>query len=143
MRRTIIGILCCLTLAACTIAPDTVVMKDVDVSNWKESVSVEFNNDSEQVRNLSITLHVNSRFQAEQIALQVKMYSPDSLYHVEQVHLPCAVEWSQPTASSIDIELPYRQGVRLKCKGKYLFEITPLTSIAGVEAAGINFQANK
>ena len=143
MHRIILGILCCFALSACSIAPDTVVMKDVDVNSWNEAISVEFNNDTEQERDLSIALHVNSLFDTNKIALQIKMYSPDSLYHVEQVHLPCIVEWSQPTASCADIELPYRQNVRLRCKGKYIFEITPLTSIAGVEAAGINFKADK
>ena len=143
MHRIILGILSCFALSACSIAPDTVVMKDVNVSDWSEAVSIEFNNDSEQERNLSIALHVNSHFEAKQIALQIKTFSPDSLYHTEQVSLPCTAYLSQTTARAVDVEIPYRCNVSLRHKGKYIFEITPLESIAGVEAAGINFQADK
>lgn len=145
MRRIIWGILCgvMVSLSSCSIMPDVVVMKDVDVNDWHEAISLEWENNSEQERDLSIMLHVNSLFNAEQIALQIKIYSPDSLYHIEQVVLPCTAELSQTTARAIDVEIPYRRNVSLKHKGKYIVEITPLESIAGVEAAGINFQADK
>ena len=145
MRRIVWGILCgvMVSLSSCSVMPDMVVMKDVDVNNWHEPISLEWENNSEQVRDLSIMLHVNSLFDAQQIALQIKIYSPDSLYHTEQVVLPCTAELSQTTARATDVEIPYRRNVSLKHKGKYIVEITPLECISGVEAAGINFQADK
>ena len=145
MRRVLVGILCCIvaSLSSCNVVPDMVVMKDVNVNDWHEAVTLEFDNNTEQICDLNIMLHINSRFDAQQIALQIKMFSPDSLFHTEQVLLPSPVEWSKPTASSTDMEIPYRRNVSLRHKGKYIFEITPLEDISGVEAAGINFQANK
>ncbi len=139
----VIGIVCLIiTLSACSIMPDKVVMRDVDVNNWHKTISLEFDNKTEQERDLSIMLHVNSRYEAKNIALQIKMYSPDSLCYSEEVFLPSSIEWHLPTASSTDVEIPYRHNVSLKHKGKYMFEITPLECISGVEAAGINFQKN-
>jgi hypothetical protein len=143
MRQLVVGILCCVaaTLSACNIAPDDVVMTDVNVRKWHKTATLEYDNSSEQERNLSIILHINNRFEAEHIDLQIKMFSPDSLFYTEDVHLKSAIEWSLPAAKSTDIEIPYRRNVSLMHKGKYTIHITPLESIRGVESVGMNFMA--
>jgi hypothetical protein len=143
MRKLVVGILCCVaaTLSACNITPDDVVMTDVNVRKWHKTATLEYDNSSEQERNLSIILHINNRFEAEHIDLQIKMFSPDSLFYTEDVHLKSAIEWSLPTSKSTDIEIPYRRNVSLMHKGTYTIQITPLESIRGVESVGMNFMA--
>lgn len=143
MRKLVVGILCCVaaTLSACNITPDDVVMTDVNVRNWHKTATLEYNNSSEQERNLSIILHINNHFEAEHIDLQIKMFSPDSLFFTEDVYLKSAIEWSLPASKSTDIEIPYRRNVSLMHKGKYTIQITPLESIRGVESVGMNFMA--
>lgn len=144
MRKKVAGILCCVvaTLSACSITPDNIVMTDVNVRNWHKTATLEYDNDSEQERNLSIMLHINSRYEAEHLDLQIKIFSPDSLFFTEEMHLDSATEWDLPTSKSTDIEIPYRRNVRLLHNGKYTVQITPLSKISGVEAVGMNFMAD-
>ncbi len=144
MRKKVAGILCCVvaTLSACSIAPDYVVMTDVNVRSWHKTATLEYVSDSEQERNLSIMLHINSRYEAEHLDLQIKMFSPDSLFFTEEVHLSSTPHRNLPASKSIDVEIPYRRNVRLLHSGKYTVQITPLGTISGVEAVGMNFMAD-
>ena len=144
MRKIVVGILCCVAAAssACSVTPDYVVMTDVNMRNWHKTATLEYNNNSEQERNLSIMLHINSRYKSEHLDLQIKIFSPDSLFFAEDVHLNSSIEWNMPASKSTDIEIPYRRNVSLLRNGKYTIHITPLREISGVEAVGMNFMAD-
>ncbi|MBR5863280.1 MAG: hypothetical protein IKY76_01850 [Alistipes sp.] len=145
MRRVIIGIVACsmsLLLSACRVEPDMVVMSDVDVNGWSECTTLTYNNRLTEQCDLNIMLHINNRFSKESIALEITTLTPDSLRLTEQVTLPIDFKWEQPTATTADITLPYRRNVTLRCEGDYVWQITPLESIDGVEAVGINFKIN-
>lgn len=144
MRRVIFGVsvLGAFILSACGVKSNTVVMSDVDLRGWQKTATITYDNTSLDERQMSVMLHVNSKFDAECINLEVKMLTPDSLCYEEQVKLTCPATKKIPTAGSIDIEIPYRYGVRLRKKGLYTFELTPTQSVAGIEAIGINFQSD-
>lgn len=144
MRSVVSNILllCALAFSACALRPNTVVMEDVNVKHWEQTATIVYNNHSTQERNLSVMLHTTKAFEAEAITLRITMFSPDSLRHSEVVTLPIAPLKSRPSATSTDIEIPYRRGVTLKQEGEYTFQLTPIGSIRGVEAAGINFQSS-
>lgn len=141
MQKIIIGIiLCCTTLfTACNTQPDIVVMSDVNLAAWDEMATLTYQNKAIERCDMNVILHVNRHFSADEIALQITTLTPDSLRHTEQVTLPVEFTWSQPTATSADVELAYRRNVELKHKGEYIFQLTPIESIKGIEAVGINF----
>lgn len=128
-------------LVQCSKADLSVSMADVETRPWTKSVTVaRINEDTTSRYDLNIVLHVNSRYKAEEIALEIAMFSPDSLCYTERVAIDVISSREGITSQSTDITLPYRRDVRLPAMGNYLFTIQPLQPLVGVEAAGINFQ---
>lgn len=133
-----------LLFVQCRTTECSVVMEDVDINDWSEEATLSYTNKQTELNyDLSVVLHVNRRFKAKQLELQITTMTPDSLRYTEQVTLPVSFSWESPTAVTTDIELPYRQDVALRCKGKYKMVIAPQQSVVGVEAAGINFQMKR
>ena len=133
-----------LSLTQCRMAESQVAMGDVSIDGWSEPVTVAYKNaDTEALRNLNITLHINRRFKAETIALEITTFTPDSLRYSESVTLPINEFWPNAKATTMDITLPYRQEVHFGHEGEYIMILRPLQSVVGVEAAGINFELKR
>ena len=133
-----------LLFVQCRTTECSVVMEDVDINGWTEEATLSYTNkQTENNYDLRVVLHVNRRFTAKQLSLEITTMTPDSLRYSEQVTLPVNLSWENPTAVTTDIELPYRQDVMLRCKGEYTMVIAPQQSVVGVEAAGINFQMKR
>ena len=147
MRATAKILLSAVTLllfVQCRTTECSVVMEDVDINDWSEEATLSYTNkQTENNYDLSVVLHVNRRFTAKQLSLEITTMTPDSLRYSEQVTLPVNLSWENPTAVTTDIELPYRQDVMLRCEGEYTMVIAPQQSVVGVEAAGINFQMKR
>ena len=147
MRATAKILLSAVTLllfVQCRTTECSVVMEDVDINGWTEEATLSYTNkQTENNYDLSVVLHVNRRFTAKQLSLEITTMTPDSLRYSEQVTLPVNLSWENPTAVTTDIELPYRQDVTLRCEGEYTMVIAPQQSVVGVEAAGINFQMKR
>ena len=144
IAKAIISVVALLLFTQCRMAECTVVMEDVDINNWCNEVSVSYtNNDTEHDYDLSLVLHVNRRFTAKQLDVEIVTMTPDSLRYGERVSLPVNFKWESPTTPMTDIAIPYREDVHLRCKGEYKVTITPLNDVVGVAAAGINFQPQK
>lgn len=142
--RIFVAVLASMVLTQCRIAENTVVMEDVNISGWESSTVVKYQNrDTSSLRNMSLALHVNRLYYQEQIEVEICTMSPDSLRFTERVVLPAQAQWPSATAPTVDLEIPYRRDVHLRCEGEYVVSITPERSIRGVEAVGINFQSNK
>ena len=133
-----------LLFVQCRTTECSVVMEDVDINGWTEEATLSYTNkQTENNYDLRVVLHVNRRFTAKQLSLEITTMTPDSLRYSEQVTLPVNLSWENPTAVTTDIELPYRQDVTLRCEGEYTMVIAPQQSVVGVEAAGINFQMKR
>ena len=144
IAKAIISVVALLLFTQCRMAECTVVMEDVDINNWCNEVSVSYtNNDTEHNYDLSLVLHVNRRFTAKQLDVEIVTMTPDSLRYGERVSLPVNFVWDNPTMPMKDVAIPYREDVHLRCKGEYKVTITPLNDVVGVAAAGINFQPQK
>ena len=144
IAKAIISVVALLLFTQCRMAECTVVMEDVDINNWCNEVSVSYtNNDTEHNYDLSLVLHVNRRFAAKQLDVEIVTMTPDSLRYSERISLPVNFVWDNPTMPMKDVAIPYRQDVHLRCKGEYKVTITPLNDVVGVAAAGINFQPQK
>ena len=144
IRKILLSVVTLLLFAQCRTTECSVVMADVDINDWTEETTVSYTNkQTENNYDLNIVLHVNRRFKAKQLELEITTMTPDSLRYSEQVTLPVSLSWENPTAVTTDIELPYRQNVALRCEGEYTMVIAPQQSVVGVEAAGINFQMKR
>ena len=144
IRKILLSVVTLLLFAQCRTTECSVVMEDVDINDWSEEATLSYTNkQTENNYDLSVVLHVNRRFTAKQLELEITTMTPDSLRYSEQVTLPVSLSWENPTAVTTDIELPYRQNVSLRCEGEYTMVIAPQRSVVGVEAAGINFQMKR
>lgn len=128
----------------CRVDESAVAMRDVSMDGWTEPVTVSYKNtNTAPMRNLNVTLHINRRFTASDIALEITTLTPDSLRFTESVTLPVKAEWPSDNTMAIDVELPYRKDVSFRHEGEYNIILRPLQSLQGVEAAGINFQTKR
>ena len=130
--------------SSCGITDPVVAMGDVSIDGWSEPVSVNYyNSDTSSPLDLDVTLHINRRFVAPSIALEITTLTPDSLRYSESVTLPVRVRWPSNRAKTTDIALPYRRDVHFAHKGEYHISLRPLQDVVGVEAAGITFQMKR
>lgn len=144
IQKILLSAVTLLLFVQCRTTECSVVMEDVDINDWSEEATLSYTNkQTEHNYDLSVVLHVNRRFKAQQLSLEITTMTPDSLRYSEQVTLPVNLSWENPTAVTTDIELPYRQDVTLRCEGEYTMVIAPQQSVVGVEAAGINFQMKR
>ena len=140
----LMAVLAVVLLGSCRTTEEVVAMGDVSIDGWSEPVSVTYNNgDTTSPLDLDVTLHVNRRFTAPSIALEITTFTPDSLRYSESVTLPVRVRWTSNRAKTTDIALPYRRDVHFAHKGEYHISLRPLQDIVGVEAAGITFQMKR
>ena len=142
--RAFVVLIVALLFTQCRTVECTVVMADVDVNDWSDEITIShINSDTTANYDLSVMLHVNRDFKAQQLDVEIITMTPDSLRYTEHVLLPINTEWSSHTIPTTDIAIPYRQNVHLRCVGEYKVTIAPQQSVVGVEAAGINFQPQK
>ena len=144
MQRVLKSIIFCaaIIITACNIEPDKVVMCDVHRASWRDAATIAYDNTSIERCDMSVMLHINRSFKAEEVELQITMLTPDSLRYTEQVTLPIKLNDKRGAMAATDLELPYRHNVELRRKGEYVWQITPVEEITGVEAVGISFQIN-
>ena len=144
IAKAVIAVATLLLFVQCRTTECSVVMEDVDINGWSDEINLSYtNNDTTTNYNLSLMLHINRRFASEQVEVEIVTMTPDSLRYSERVSLPVNFVWDSHTMPMKDVAIPYRQDVHLRCKGEYKMTITPLQSITGVAAAGINFQPQK
>lgn len=119
-------------------------MTDVNIAKWEEPITVTLENEASNViGDLTIVLHVNRLFEAQDVEFEVVSMTADSLRYSESIAAKSVVEWPAVTAQSFDIEIPYRHNVEMRKMGQYSFTITPLTPLKGVESAGISYKREK
>lgn len=132
----------CLAMGmACGTEPCRVTMTDVDSGHWEKDATVVYDNtDTSTLFDLTIILHVKPDFEQRQLPLDIEILSPDSLRVRERLNLAVLDGHAAPSASyGRDVEIPYRQRIRLRREGAYTIRITPRQAISGVESAGVAF----
>ena len=130
-----------LCVTACSNERNIVVMTDVDIAKWDEPESVTLKNDiGKCTGELTIVMHVNRRFKAEQVKLEIVSQTADSLRFSEKIVAQPTIEWPASAAQSVDVEIPYRHNVEMRRAGDYTYTITPLQPLQGVESVGISFR---
>ena len=138
MKQTVLAIVL-LILSGC-IAPQTTTMHDVNPREWSESVTIVVENDDTlALRRLSFVLRYNRSFRDEGIALDIDIIQPDAASFNEKVDLYPSRPYS-PSSIAATETIAYRESSVLRQRGNYLFTITPLHPVRGVEAIGINIE---
>lgn len=128
-----------LLLSGC-IAPHTTTMCDVDPHEWSEPVTLVIDNDDTlSLRRLSFVVHYNTAFRDDVVRADINVIQPDAASFSEQVDIRPAHPYS-PSAVSATETIVYREASVLRQRGNYLFTITPLHPVRGVEAIGINIE---
>lgn len=148
MSKSLLRIVAVLYIVAlssgCSQEVNVVSMTDVNIAKWKEPITVTLENEASNViGDLTIVLHVNRLFEAQDVEFEVVSMTADSLRYSESIAAKSVVEWPAVTAQSFDIEIPYRHNVEMRKMGQYSFTITPLTPLKGVESAGISYKREK
>ena len=128
-------------LAAGCIAPQTVVMSDVDSRGWSDPVTVAFrNDDSLSQRTLSVVLRYNGDFRCTALPLDITVSLPDAGQFTEHVVVHPAHSVSPAAVVSAAESMTYRRSSVLRQRGYYLFTISPAWEVRGVEAVGIDIK---
>ena len=149
-RRGISGVMMMVITAAalwcvaCNNEINIVAMADVNISEWSEPTTVTLKNEQpKSVGELTIVLHVNRRFNAKEVELEIVSTTADSLRYSEQITVSPTIEWPIPTAQSVDVEIPYRHMVEMRKVGQYSYTIRPLSPLHGVESVGMSYKTEK
>lgn len=138
--RQIVSAVAVLLVAAGCIAPQSVVMSDVDPQGWNEAVTLTVRNDDTlSLRTLYIVLRYNADFRCDSLPLDIAVSLPDAGQFAEQVVLRPEYPYS-PAAVSATEELAWRRRSVFGQSGYYLFTIRPAQPVRGVEAVGINIE---
>lgn len=148
MSKSLLRIVAALYIVAlscgCSQVVNVVSMTDVNIAKWEEPITVTLENEASNViGDLTIVLHVNRLFEAQDVEFEIVSMTADSLRYSESIAAKSVVEWPAVTAQSFDIEIPYRHNVEMRKMGQYSFTITPLTPLKGVESAGISYKREK
>lgn len=144
LRTTAVAIIAMLVFVQCRTEQSAVAMGDVSIDGWDNPITVIYKNtEADRLCDLGVTLHINRRYATDSVALEITTLTPDSLRYSEVVTLPAKAEWPSKQSTTMDMAIPYRHDVRLMHEGEYYIILRPLQSIAGVEAAGINFQTKR
>ena len=144
LRLALMAVLAIVLLSSCGVGESVVAMGDVSLEGWNEPVNITYDNsDTSTLLDMDVTLHVNRRFEASSIALEITTLTPDSLRYSESVTLPVRMRWTSNRAKTTDIALPYRRDVHFAHEGEYYISLRPLQNVVGVEAAGITFQMKR
>lgn len=126
--------------AAGCIAPQSVVMSDVDSQGWGNPLTLAVRNDDTlSLRTLSVVLHYNGNFRCDSLPLDISVSLPDAGQFSEKVVLRPEHPYS-PAAVSTTENIAWRRRSVLGQEGWYLFTIRPLQPVRGVEAVGINIE---
>ncbi|MGN0007813.1 MAG: hypothetical protein ACI35T_06925 [Alistipes sp.] len=137
--RPIVATLVLMLLSGC-IAPQNSVVRDVDSCEWSEPVTLVVDNDDTlSMRRLSFVIRYNADFRADVVGLKVNVIQPDAASFSESVSVYPLHTSSTSSVSTVET-ITYRESSVLRQRGSYLFTITPLHPVCGIEAIGINIE---
>lgn len=139
MRGRVAIVSLAVLFAGC-IAPQTTVMRDIPPHGWCEPVTLVIDNDDTlSLRRLSFVVRYNTAFRDDVVRADINVIQPDAASFSEMVDIRFAHPYS-PSAVSATETIVYREASVLRQRGNYLFTITPLHPVHGVEAIGLNIE---
>lgn len=124
-----------LVMVSCGNTGRTVEVKDFENSQWSAPEDFYYDNsDTLSRRDISLVVRYDKGYVADSVAMTILTISPDSLVFEEPfaLHIPRLGNLRPEEQSFV-----YRSNVLLARSGRYLFRLTPLAPVEGIESIGI------
>lgn len=124
-----------LVMVSCGNTGRTVEVKDFENSQWSAPEDFYYDNsDTLSRRDISLVVRYDKGYVADSVAMTILTVSPDSLVFEEPftLHIPRLGNLRPEEQSFV-----YRSNVLLARSGRYLFRLTPLAPVEGIESIGI------
>lgn len=124
-----------LLAVACATPQRSVEMHDTERCVWSEYEDFYYDNsDTLTQREISVVVRYGKGYVADSVALSIMCVSPDSMVMEEPfvLRIPHLADM-RPEVQNF----PYRRGVVLGTKGRYLFRLRPHGSIEGISSVGL------
>lgn len=138
-RALVASVLCAFAVGAC-VAPQSGYMQHIAEPHWSQSVDVRYaNNDTVSLRTVSLAVRYNALFKADSLAVVVRLTAPDGRWYEEPFVMRMARPYTSSTVATVE-SVPYRVDSRMDMCGDYIFSITPLVAVDGVEAVGVEIE---
>lgn len=138
-RALVVSVLCALMVCAC-VAPQSGYMQHIAEQPWSQGVEVRYvNSDTLSLRTLSLAVRYNSSFKADSLPVTVRLTAPDGRWYEEPFVIHLEHPYTSASVASVE-SVPYRADSRLDMCGDYIFSITPLVAVEGVEAIGVEIE---
>lgn len=119
------------------ITPHHAYATDVDAEAWSTPAEIVLpNSDTLALRDIGLFLRCNDRFTEDTLTVRIAVLTPDSLRFEEPFTLfvPRA---RTPAARMRVANIPYRRRVLLGRTGDYRLHVTPMRTVRGIEAVGV------
>lgn len=140
LRSVVLAAVAVVAAVGC-LAPQRVEMSAVNPREWREPESVLFeNNDTLSLRRLSIALRYNHNFKQDTLSVQVNVSLPDARQFSECVTLRIDGNGRASSPFAMSESVAYREHSLLSQRGSYIFTISPLYAVRGIEAVGIEVE---
>lgn len=115
---------------------------DVDPFAWSEAAEIRYvNTDTLGRFGMELFLRCNERLTNDTLTVRITTITPDSLRFEEPVQLRIP-RTRDIAALGREVVIPYRRHVSLVRGGEYRIRVTPLRTVAGIEAVGIHLTDN-
>lgn len=139
-QRIISHITAILAFAALLVgcAPKEKNVCHVNPNNWDRSADIVYENSQPGTSYVDISFFVrcNADLDINMLPVVVRIIAPDSAECIEQSIWTFDPE--KPTAPATTVQkIAYRSTCAMNQIGKYIFSVTPMQSVRGVEAVGI------
>ena len=143
MRRFLVIVVALLALSCGRVGSTLFVdMHSVDLHCWSKPVTILYQNcDTLTLRDIAVALRYNDNFEDDTLSVVIQTSLPDVHQFREKVVLHLKREYTASAVTSSE-SVPYRSSSLLGDDGYYMFTITPLRAVEGVEAVGIEISDN-
>ncbi len=136
-RALVVAMVVAITLltVSCGNTGRTIKVKDFESHQWSASEDFYYDNsDTLSRRDISLVVRYDKGYVADSVAMTILTVSPDSLVFEEPftLHIPRLGNLRPEEQSFV-----YRSNVLLARSGRYLFRLTPLAPVEGIESIGI------
>ena len=142
MAALLLPLLAAVCCGSC-ITPRLSVAADTDPAAWQQAAEVTIANDDTLARrDLDLFLRCNDRFAEDTLTVRTATVTPDSLRFGEWFLLVIPHP-KGPAALMREAAIPYRRRIRLTQHGDYRCSVTPVRTVQGVEAVGVDRQQSR
>lgn len=143
MMRTVrfIPLLLAAALCSCSTGRQSYAA-DTDLKSWNSAAEIVVpNTDTTTLRDISVFIYHTDTFREDSLTLRITTTTPDSLRRTEYLQL--VTRRHRSAAMSGEQAAVYRREAVFNKKGNYTMTITPVRSVKGVAATGVQLSKSE